>query len=198
MRRYEKIIEVLQAKVVALETLVSNQQTQLANQQTQLAKVVALETLVSNQQKQLANQQHIIRTLQKEKECREVMYHLKDFDVYCKVATKIRLGRIQHLCEIEKMCLNGMIRKPRATYKRSLQGLFQRQNTDGHVSFVTKFMVESIRNLYLRNMDIFRYYGIQGGSPQEVNGLLTRTLNSIPIVRSYLKTKRSVAHARKC
>ena len=70
------------------------------------------------------------------------MYHLKDFDVYCKVATKIRLGRIHHLCQNEKMCLNGMIRKPRATYKRSLQGLFQHQNADGHVSFVTKFMVD--------------------------------------------------------
>jgi len=132
LRRYEKIIEVLQAKVVALETLVSNQQTQLVNQQTQLA----------NQQTQLANQQHIIQTLQKEKDCRKVMYHLKDFDVYCKVATKIRLGRIHHLCQNEKMCLNGMIRKPRATYKRSLQGLFQHQNADGHVSFVTKFMVD--------------------------------------------------------
>ena len=114
--------------------------------------------------------------------------------ILIKVAKKVRLGNIRHLCANERLCLKSLLRKPRTTYKRSLQGLFERHNDDGHMSFITKSKVTSIKKLYQRNMDVFKYYGIKGGSPPEVYGLLTRTQNSIPIMMSYLKTKRSVAH----
>src|SRR6218665_1586876 len=84
--------------------------------------------------KELAIVKMKLHKLKKAKACREIMYRLKDFDVFCHVAQKAIEGK--ELQPHEDMYLNGMMNKTQVTQK-SLQGLFQRQNIDGH-AFVTK------------------------------------------------------------
>ena len=136
----------------------------------------------------MTNQQQEIKTRKKEKDGRTLMYRLKDFDIYCNVAEKLRQGQRALLRDNEILCLNNLLRTP-CTTKTYLHGLFECHNSDGHMSDISKAKVAAIRNLYEKNKNLSHYYNVKGGKEKEVYQLLNRTLTCIPFIQSYLRKR---------
>jgi len=65
------------------------------------------------------------------------MYRLKDVDIFCSLAEKLQQGRPTTLQHNEQLSLTSMLRKKHIN-NWSLQGLFRRHKSDGHVSRITE------------------------------------------------------------
>ena|SRR6218665_2087661 len=134
-----------------------------------------------------SRQQEEIDVRRKEKICKTLMYRLKDFHVYCNMVEKIQEDKVEFLHENERLCFDNLFRKSSCpTPKASLQGLFERHNSDGHTSQITKSKVYRIRRLYMKNKDVFDYYSIPRGNSQDVHKLLKKTLSCISYMEIYV------------
>src|SRR6218665_1148954 len=145
-----------------------------------------LRAQLSNQADKIKTLEISVKALQKEKDCRTIMYRLKDFDNFCNLADKIKNRQMQHLRYHERL-FRDMLKNPRVTVRTSLLGLFDLHNADGHMSVENEGQVEDVRKLYEENKDIFNYYCIKRGDERDVYDLLKRTTDAIPVVQKYLK-----------
>ena len=105
--------------------------------------------------------------LKKEKDCKAVIFLLKDFETIMAIARKIRTGhsRLQNFSINEKLCMKFM------THRRfigdGINGLLNSKNIHGHsrVSMTSKDLCKRLAS----DHDVFRFFNIKGTTSNVLN-----------------------------